>query len=328
MNTPENTQNDTQEIDLGQVGKGISNAFNSLIVSFFTLIFFIKRKIILIGILFIIGATLGYLADKTIKVYTHKVIVIPNFGSVDYLYSKVELLNTKIKEGDTVFLKDIGIKNTKKFSKISIEPIIDPYKFVDNKKENFELLKLMAEDGSIDKIITNKNTSKNYPYHEITFTTLNETSDDKVIDPVLAFLNDSDYFKQLQKVVAASNELRIKTNEEIIGQIDGFLNEFNQSMSGPSPKSDKLIYYNENSQLNDVIQTKEATVKELGVLRVSVVNQQKVVNDISTTLNIKNTESVNGKLKFVLPILFVFLYLLIQGFIVSYRNQIKRIQSA
>jgi hypothetical protein len=328
MNTPENTQNDTQEIDLGQVGKGISNAFNSLIISFFTLIFFIKRKIILIGILFIIGATLGYLADKTIKVYTHKVIVIPNFGSVDYLYSKVELLNTKIKEGDTVFLKDIGIKNTKKFSKISIEPIIDPYKFVDNKKENFELLKLMAEDGSIDKIITNKNTSKNYPYHEITFTTLNETSDDKVINPVLAFLNDSDYFKQLQKVVAASNELRIKTNEEIIGQIDGFLNEFNQSMSGASPKSDKLIYYNENSQLNDVIQTKEATVRELGVLRVSVVNQQKVVNDISTTLNIKNTESVNGKLKFVLPILFVFLYLLIQGFRASYRSQINRMQSA
>jgi len=327
MSTSQNTPQDTQEIDLSQVGKGISNAWNGMIHSFFRLLFFIRKKIIFIVVLFIIGAALGYFADKTIKVYTHKVIVIPNFGSVDYLYSKVELLNTKIKEGDTVFLKEIGIKNTKKFSKIVIEPIIDPYKFVDNKKENFELLKLMAEDGSIDKIIVNKNTSKNYPYHEIVITTLHETSEDKIINPILAYLNDSDYFKQLQKAVTANNELRIKTNEEIVNQIDGFLNEFNQSISGGSPKSDKLIYYNENSQLNDVIQTKESTVKELGVLRVALINQQKVVNDISRTLNIKNTESVNGKLKFVLPILFVFLYLLIQGFTKTYRNQISKIKS-
>lgn len=327
MSTTQNTPQDTQELDLGQVGKSMSNAWNSLVLSFFKLIYFIKKRILFIGILFIIGAALGLYADKSLKIYTHKIIVIPNFGSVDYLYAKVELLNTKIKEGDTVFLKELGIKNTKKFSKIEIDPIIDPYKFVENRKENFELLKLMAEDGSIDKIISNKNTSKNYPYHEITITTLHETSQDKTIKPILDYLNDSDYFKQLQKTVITNNELRLKTVEEIVTQIDGFLNEFNQTLTGSSAKSDKLVYYNENTQLNDVIQTKDLMVKEQGTLRVALINQQKVIKDISSTLNIKNTQSVNGKLKFVLPVLFVVLYLLIYVFISSYKNQISKIES-
>jgi hypothetical protein len=327
MSTPQNTPQDAQELDLGQVGKSVSNALNGLIFSFFKLIHFIKKRILFIGILFIIGAALGLFADKSLKIYTHKVIVIPNFGSVDYLYSKVELLNTKIKEGDTVFLKELGIKNTKKFSKIEIEPIIDPYKFVDNKKDNFDLLKLMAEDGSIDKIIVNKNTSKNYPFHEITITTLHETNPEYTIQPLMDYLNDSDYFKQLQKTIVANNELRIETTKEIVDQIDGFLNEFNQTVSGSSSKSDKLVYYNENTQLNDVIETKEKMVKELATLKVALINQQKVIKDISTTLNIKNTESINGKLKFVLPILFVVLYLLIYGFISSYKKHIAKIES-
>jgi hypothetical protein len=327
MSTPQNSPKDTQELDLGQVGKSMSNAWNGLILSFFKLIHFIKKRRIYIGILFIIGAALGLFADKSLKIYTHKVIVIPNFGSVDYLYTKVELLNTKIKEGDTVFLKELGIKNTKKFSKIEIDPIIDPFKFVENKNENFELLKLMAEDGNIDKIISNINTSKNYPFHEITITTLHETSEENTILPLLNYLNDSEYFKELQKTVITNNELRLKTAEEIVSQIDGFLNEFNQTISNSSAKSDKLIYYNENTQLNDVIQTKDIMVREQGSLRAALINQQKVIKDISSTLNIKNTQSVNGKLKFILPVLFVILYLLIYVFISSYKKQVAKIES-
>ena len=60
-------------------------------------------------ILFLIGAGLGYYLDKTTNVYDHQLIVTPNFGSSDYLYAKVEQLNAKIKEEDTLFLKAIGI---------------------------------------------------------------------------------------------------------------------------------------------------------------------------------------------------------------------------
>ena len=38
-----------QEIDLGQIGTGIRNFFNRIINSIFNFIFFVKKKIVIIG---------------------------------------------------------------------------------------------------------------------------------------------------------------------------------------------------------------------------------------------------------------------------------------
>lgn len=65
---------------------------------------------------------------------------------------------------------------------IEIKPITDVYKFIKDKDNNFEMIKLMAEDGDIKKIIEENVTSKNYPYHLITFSTSEETSLDKTIN--------------------------------------------------------------------------------------------------------------------------------------------------
>jgi hypothetical protein len=43
--------------------------------------------------------------DKSRTAYDHEIIVMPNFGSTDYLYGKVALLNAKIKENDSLFYK-------------------------------------------------------------------------------------------------------------------------------------------------------------------------------------------------------------------------------
>ena len=85
--------------------------------------YFFKRNIVWVGILFVLGVGLGFYLDKTTKVYEHQIIVTPNFGSNSYLYSKVNLLKSKIAEEDTVFLKNIGFKNVKDISKIEIKPI-------------------------------------------------------------------------------------------------------------------------------------------------------------------------------------------------------------
>jgi hypothetical protein len=49
-------------------------------------------------------------------------------------------------------------------------------------------------------------------------------------------------------------------------QIDAVLNGFSSSVNR-NQQSDKLVYYNENTQLNDVIKTKEALIYRQGVLR-------------------------------------------------------------
>ncbi|WP_291114724.1 hypothetical protein [Flavobacterium sp. UBA6135] len=293
-------------------------------MALFNGILFLKRNLIWIIGLFIIGVGLGYYLDTTSKVYDNQLIVMPNFGSNDYLYSKVEQLNAKIKEKDTVFLKQIGIKQVDNFKKIEIEPIIDAYRFINNTSENFNLIKLMAEDGNIQKILEDKVTSKNYFYHLVKFTTSEITSEDKTVQPILNFLNDSDYYKSLQKEVINNTEIQMKYNDQMLEQIDGILAEFSSSLDASALKSDRLVYYNnENSQLNDVLKTKEELITEQANLRIQKVNIDRVIKDLSSTLNIKNTKSVNGKLKLILPFIFILGFIVISLLLSFYKRQQK-----
>ena len=161
------TNSQDQEIDLSQLSKKIGGFFQKIIDSFFDFFLFIKRNIIIVGILFILGIVLGYILDRKANEYNHEIVVLPNFGSVDYLYSKINLINSKRKEGDTLFLKSIGIKEPNKLGLVEVEPIIDVYRFIQERESNFDLIKLMAEDGDIDKIIKNETTAKNYTFHLI-----------------------------------------------------------------------------------------------------------------------------------------------------------------
>ncbi len=315
-----NTQED-QEIDLTQISKKIGRLFEWINIFLFKCIQFFVKNAIVISILLVIGVGLGFYLDVTKKTYDHQIIVTPNFESTDYLYSKIDLIESKIKEGDTVFLKEIGIQEPTKVAKISIEPIVDVYGFINNSEQNFELLKLMSEDGDLKSIVKETTTSKNYAFHTITLLTKGITERKKEIQPILNYLNTSDYYSKIQKVSVENIQQKIKTSDGIVSQIDGILNEFSNSASGNHQKSDKLVYYNENTQLNDVIKTKESLIKEIGILKVTLLSSDKIIKENSTTINIENSAFINGKLKLILPLLFVFMFILIHFFIAFYKKQ-------
>lgn len=319
-NNPQN-----QEVDLSMVSKGIGNFVQYIKSVVFHAIQFVIQHIVLIGILFVVGVGLGLYLDKTQKTYDHQIIVQPNFGSVDYLYAKVDLIESKILEKDTVFLEKIGLHDPSAFSRIDIKPVVDVYRFINNSEQNFELLKLMSEDSDIKKIVEERATSKNYPYHVISLKTKTRISHKNFIEPLMAYLNNSAHYSIMQKEYLNNLKIKVKANDLTIAQIDGFLNTFSGTVNGPS-KSDKLVYYNENTQLNDVIQTKDKLIKEQGNLRLELVNADKIVKENSSTVNIENNESINGKLKIILPMLLIFSYLCIHYFTRFYKTQKARLQ--
>ncbi len=313
------TNSQDQEIDLGQLSKKIGGFFQKLIDSFFDFILFLKRNIIIVASLFILGIVLGYFLDKKTKVYDHEVVVLPNFNSVDYLYAKINLINSKRKENDTLFLKSIGIKEPKKFNLIEIEPIVDVYDFIQEKESNFELIKLMAEDGDLDKIIENETTAKNYQFHLIKIKTSKSTKKENLITPVLKYLETSDYFSNIQKEMQSSLNIEIKSNEETLKQINDILNELPKQ----STKSTS-VYISENNQLNEVINSKEQLINKQTYNRIRLINYQSIIKEVSSTLNIKDTKGANGKLKIVLPFLFFFLFMMIVFFRKFYKKQMNK----
>jgi hypothetical protein len=324
MNKNQPNNQEDQEIDLTQISKKIGRLFEWINTFLFKCIQFFVKNAIVILILLVIGVGLGFYLDVTKKTYDHQIIVTPNFESTDYLYSKIDLIESKIKERDTVFLKEIvGIKKPKEILKIEIKPITDVYKFIENKTENFELIKLMAEGGDIKKILEDNLTSKNYSLHTITFKTKKQTDLTESVQPILNYLNETDYYKKIQKETVNNIQVKMIQNDTIISQINGVLNGFSNMVNG-AQKSDKLVYYNENTQLNDVIKTKETLINEQGIHRVELVGLDKIIKDNSSTLNIENTNSVNGKLKLVFPILFLLSFILISLFSNYYKNQMRK----
>ena len=325
----ENTNNsDNQEIDLSMVSDKIKGFFDGIAFSIFKGILFLKRNLLILGILVSVGVGIGIFLDTTNNSYDSEIIVKPNFGSTDYLYSKIDLLESKIKERDTLFLKAIGIENPKGLNLIEIEPVIDIYTFVNNgydksiaqNSQNFELVKLLAEDGDINKIIKDKVTSKNYSSHKIHLRTKGFVRDQKMIVPILNYLNQNEYFETIRKTYVKNIEIKMLKNEETIGQINALLNEFSNTTNS-NQKSDKLVYYNENTQLNDIIRTKEGLLAELANQRLELKNLDSFIKKTSSIINIKNENVTNGNLKFVLPIFFILGFIFINLFSKFYKKQ-------
>lgn len=296
--------NADKEIDLLQVKEKLKGSFLKMSDNIFKSLFFIKRNIVIILLLVLSGIIAGYFVDKKIKIYNHQIIVLPNFGSVDYLYSKVELLNSKIKENDTAFIKAIGIRQPKKLRSIKISPINNVYDFVHQRETNFELIKLMAEDGSISKVVEDNVTSKNYPYHKVLLSTKDKSDDEKLIKPLLKYFNENPYYSIVQKEQMNSLNVKLRANDSIIKQIDGILNSFS---SGEKDSGASLVY-NENTELSEIIKRKDELINEKAILNISKINYQKIVKDTSTSLNVLDRDGVSGKAKFVFPVLFVLIF--------------------
>lgn len=328
---PQNIEN--QEIDLSQISKKIGNFFSGISTGIFKGILFVQKRLIVFIALFVIGVSLGYFLDRESRVYTSEVIVSPNFGSVDYLYTKVELLQSKLSEKDTMFFKSIGVKNPKSIAQIEIKPIIDIYNFVASNTanlnnaqntQNFELIKLLSEDGDVNKVITGKITSKNYGRHTLIITTTAKISNKETVDPILSFLNQSEYLQKVQQAHLSNIKEKIKQDEAIISELDSFLSQISKAMND-TQKSDKLVYYNENSQVSQMLQTKNTLIGELGALKVDLISSQNVIVKNSSVLNVINNSGLNNKMKIIIPFFLIFAYLGIYLFRRFYTKQAAKL---
>ncbi len=124
-------QNSSEEVDLGYLLKKSNDIFKGFARAILKIIDFFKKHFIILIVIILIGFGFGLYKDyNEVKSYNNELIVIPNFGSVDYLYDKVEALNSKIASKDTIYLKQILGANYSKLNLIEIEPIVDLYNFI------------------------------------------------------------------------------------------------------------------------------------------------------------------------------------------------------
>lgn len=327
MSTNNQNNSDNQEIDLGHLIKSISGFIQGIKTFIYNQILFFKRNSLLISTLIIVGASIGYFMDTTIKTYTHEIIVSSNMGGTDYLYSKIDFLSSKLNEQDESFFKSIGVKNLSNIGSIKIEPILDIYNFVSNSTsaanaentQNFELVKLLAEDGSLKEVIKDKLTSKNYPNHKIEIITSGKISNNELIIPILKFLNTDEYYNKILKISKENILIKMEKNEQEIVQVDSILKFMAYNLR--QNKNQNLIYNNENNQINPLFELKNSLINEIAAQKIHLENLTVFIKDSSITTNIKNTKSINGKLKFILPLLLLIGFMFVRFFVSFYKKQ-------
>jgi hypothetical protein len=328
----ENQNNIPEEIDLGVLFAKINSFIGNISLSIFKAILFIKKNIFIFLGLLILGFGLGFYLDSKEKFYDTDIIVSPNMGGTDYLYSKIDLLASKLAEGDTAFFKSIGINDPKKISVIEVEPVIDIYTFVNNSTsaasaqntQNFELVKLLAESSDINKVIKDKITSKNYPHHKIHISTLDATSENELVKPILKYLNTDSYLNEILAVSKDNIKIKMKKNEELISQTDSLIRILTINLS-KNQKSSNLVYNNENNQFNSFFDLKNNLINEIAAQRIQLINSNLIVKDISTVVNVKNNKGTHGKMKLILPFVFIFLFLIVTIFLSFYRRQAAKL---
>lgn len=323
---------DNQEIDLSMISNKVKDFFDEIATSIFRSILFFKTNLVRISILAAIGIGAGVYLDETNKSYNSEIIVTPNMGGTDNLYSKIDFLAAKLKENDTTFFKKLGIKNLSNIKTIKIEPILDIYSFVNNSTsaanadntQNFELVKLLAEDGSLKDVIKDKLTSKNYPNHKIQIATSEIISKEGLINPIMKFLNTDEYYNKILEISIESVKIKMKKNEQEIVQIDSILRFMTYNLG--KNKNQNLIYNNENNQINPLFDLKNSLINDIAGQKINLENLKLFIKDTSTTTNILNTKLLNDKLKFFLPLFLIFGFILTNSFSKFFKNQTLKAQ--
>jgi hypothetical protein len=325
----ENQKINSDEISLSQVADKVKGYFNSLNDTFFDVIQFFVRNIIIIIVLIVLGVGLGTYLDTENKIYTHKVIVMPNFRSVNFLYQEVDLINAKIKEDDTAFLQQMGFKNPDDIIKIEIESIVDIYEFIDDSNttpENnskFQLFKLISENGDMAKMLEDNTTSKYYKNHVITITTKDKATQQGLIDPLLKHFESNEYFKKIHATSLSNLDKLIASNDSIIRQIDAVIKEYTLA----SKNSSNMVYLTENTKVSDLINIKHDLEETNIYSSISKIDQSKIIKDNTTLLNIKVSKLASTK-KILLPLLFLFLFICIYNFRKYYKKESNKRKAA
>jgi len=295
-----------QELDLSQIGQGIKKFFQNILNKCFDLIFFFLRKKFIIMILFMLGVVGGYFLDKG-KSYEHSIAVIPNFGSNDYLYNQIDFLDKKLAEKDTLFFNSIGIKNSKNILSFEVEATQQIYNFITDRErgnQNLELIKLMAEDGDIDKILKDELTSKQYYLQNIIITTKGKFTREQLVDPFLKYLNNSSFFLKQKETNQENVKEKIALNDSLIKQIDGIIQVLSKNNSSSS------ITISEKSSVAELIDKKDKLIQESQYLKLNDNIYDKVIKDESVSMNNLNKTPIFLKMKVILPLLLIFIYLL------------------
>ena len=344
-------KNTSDEIDLGQlfqlIGRGFQKLFNffgSIFKGIFHLILlfllFVQKNFLLLAASIIVGGIAGILADmfKTPK-YISKMVVEPNFNSVQQLYNNIDFYNDLARAKDSLSLSralEISVKEAASVKKV----------FADSYSDENQKIKLFDDfiktlDTTTVKALDYESYLKNFNsmdarFHQISMIATDEGVAKKAQPAIIQSISANEYFKLQKRINDENLDLQERIYNQQLGEIDSLQQLYKRVLVKEAEKP--MQGTNINLAENGESQNKElALVKEREVLKTRLVALNRDRANKSSILNIISDFPARGvkvkgfwsNYKLVFPIMLLavsFAFLLfkqLHTFLIKYGNKSK-----
>lgn len=295
-------QNTSDEIDLGQlfqvIGRGfqkffnfIGNIFKAIFHTVLLFLLFVQKNIIVLGIAIIVGGIGGYILDKmTPDKYVSKMVVEPNFNSVQQLYNNISFYNDLAMANDSVALATA--LNITEHEAASIKEI-----FVDSYSDENQKIKLFDEfvrelDTTTQKTIDLENYLKNFNsldarFHQISVISTNNRVAKKMQPAIIGSISVNDYFKLQKKINDENLALQDTIYRNQLAEIDSLQSLYRTVLvkEADKPMQGTSINMGEGGKSNNrelaLVQEKDILKEKLVELNEERANKSTIINVIS-----------------------------------------------
>ncbi len=308
-NLPE-PQQQSEEIDLGQLFKLIGNAFdrffkfigkllNKFFLAFVWLVFFIKKHVLKLVIAAILGVVIGILLEKSSKpAYKSTMVVKQNYDTGEILYNTIEYYNELISGGDSLSLGralKISPNEAGTILKIDVKSNLN-----ENQKLQHFNEYIKSIDSSLSKTLKYENFLKNsndfeHQYQKITLKARTNINFDEILTQIIDNIITNPFFKRHQLKDSLEVVGREKAIMESLTKAESLQEIYEEVLKRPADNSTSgTTSINFNGRENQNI-TKEFELynKDLE-LRRELVDLEREKNDIAEIIEIISSKKDIG----------------------------------
>lgn len=279
------SKNNSEELELSLIAEKIKGMYHSGLISLYQIFnFFVKSWIILL-VLIIVGATLGFIRTNDNPARETKLYVRINDNSGAIVYDALNQLQFKIQEKDSVLLEKKGFfKNSVYYiHSLEIEPLVNVLEIVDATETNNRNLETVMDQAQYeDELLTSEVFVPQYRYHKITLVG-DYWSSQKTIDALMLYLNDNPVLIKQTDLIKESLAFRIARNFESIAFMDSIFDTYGRPISELTKgTASEISMVDINvTNIHMLFDQKALLMKQNEKLQLQLLNQDKTVSLIN-----------------------------------------------
>jgi hypothetical protein len=314
-NQSPSTQNNSDEIDLGQLFHLIGKGFNAVFRFFLRVFLYLKKNIFLLIGLIVLGFAIGFGLSKVIsKRLKIEVIVKPQIDSKNYLYDVVKEIQANVESRDTMFFESIGIDD---IDFQGLEVTIDRVAVEGTSEADIQYLELLQSFENIDAIsdiVRAELQNKSSFNHRITFYYKNSRVGQLFSRKVMDYINSSKYFDELREIYLLNATNRIEQDKQLLIQVDEIISNYSKKMVDQQniAGNDRIVLDNQETvNITGLFNLKNELIKDIESKKVELSQNTEVVRIINFGRQQQVQKSFLGKKIVMIPLILLGMFFLI-----------------